>query len=128
MVIREGDRLGDVGPQLGEQGEESLGIADAGIGDDARAAADPRDVALRAGLRAEHGAREVLLEAPGAYRPIWPIGRRRTIDDDGIYDAELKLERRTQRAGRDHLAIADPTPRIDDRHRQVLGQLRVLEA
>jgi hypothetical protein len=40
----------------------------------------------------------------------------------------LHAERRTHRAGRDHPAVADAAARVDDEHRSVLGERRILEA
>ena len=53
---------------------------------------------------------------------------RALVDDDGVGQLELELERRPQRACRHHQAVAEAAAAVDDGDRQVLGQCRVLQA
>ena len=55
-------------------------------------------------------------------------GVGRIAHDDGVDEADLELERRAQRAGGDHLAVADPALSVDQRNRQILGNRCILQA
>ena len=52
---------------------------------------------------------------------------RGTHHQQRIGTLELSAQRRPQRAGRDHLAVADAAPGVDHQHREILGQRRILK-
>ena len=60
---------------------------------------------------------------------VTPAARCGRPDHDQRMGArELRGERRPQRTSRDHPAIADGAPGVDDEHRKVLGERGILEA
>ena len=49
-------------------------------------------------------------------------------DEQCIRSCKLRIQWRTQGAGREHAGIADPAPCIDDGQREILGQRGILQA
>ena len=106
LVVAEGERSRQPRRRAREHGEEALRRADAGPGDDALAF-EPAASSAGARVAAQHRAGEAVPQ------PLGDGGRRRSprVDDDGIGELELEVERRPQRAGRDHQAVADAARR-----------------
>ena len=122
-MIGKTDLVGDRDPGFEQSGEKFLRIADAGKGED-RPIADRSD---HCGVGHEAG---VEYGEASAFRGLDHGGRslRRTDDDDRMRMFQLRRERRPQRSGRDHEAVADAAAAVDQNNRKVLGQGRILKA
>ena len=92
-----------------------------------RARGLPPSAAMNAGIRREPRAED---RQRRAARFVRDVGCAAAVadHDQRLRAIELRAERRAQRPGRDHAAVADAAPRIDHEDGEILGQRRVLEA
>ena len=123
-----GERLSrrDIDAGRFQRGEELLRTADAGKGEVTPATwlgRRERSTVGRLQHAAQHGAAGARGEAEHTVAAL-PVAD----DEHGVGARQLRGERRAQRAGRQHAAIADAHSAIDDDQAQILGERGILEA
>jgi len=123
VVVGEAPPGRDIDASINERRKEFLRIADARECKHPAAAERGEEACVRLQMRREH--RDV---APAGLRG--DIGRAERISnhDQRMGACKLRAQRRPQGTGRDHPAVADAAPGVDDDHGCVLGERGILEA